>query len=120
MDIISLCPGIKGGQCLKIVQGGQCPETVRGEQCPKMLREDNVQREIMSICFRESNTNNRSRNQITREANGKGVIMTICFRGCNVREDFFSRRTIFREDKVSGSTSSLSPYFTSKKNLKSQ
>ena len=33
--------------------------------------------------------------------------MTICFRGSNVREDLFSGRKIFREDKVSGSTSSL-------------
>ena len=33
--------------------------------------------------------------------------MTICFRGSNVREDFCPGRTIFREDKVLGSTSSL-------------
>ena len=39
------------------------------------------------------------------------VIMTICFRGCNVREAFFSGRTIFREDKVSGSTSSMRRLF---------
>ena len=72
-----------------------------------MLMEDNVRREIVSILFRESNTNKRSGNSITREANGLGVIMTICFRGSNVREYFFSGSTIFREDKVSGSTSSF-------------
>ena len=33
--------------------------------------------------------------------------MTICFRGSNVRESFFSGRTIFGGVKVSGSTSSL-------------
>jgi hypothetical protein len=35
-----------------------------------MLRGDNVQRKIMSICFRESNTNTRSGNLITRGASG--------------------------------------------------
>ncbi len=76
-----------------------------------MLREDNVQREIMSVFFRESKTNNRSGSPITREANGLGVIMTICFRESNVWEDIFSGRTSFREDKVSGRTLSLSLCF---------
>ena len=38
--------------------------------------------------------------------------MTICFRGCNVREDFFSGRTIFEGVKVLGSTSSLRQIFS--------
>ena len=50
--------------------GRKMSENAQGGQCPKMLREDNVWREIMSILFRESNTNNRSGNSITREANG--------------------------------------------------
>ena len=33
---------------------------------------DNVRREVISICFRGSNTNNRSGDPITRGANGLG------------------------------------------------
>ena len=78
----------------KMVQGVQCPK-ILGRTMSENTRGDNVQREVMSICFRESNTNKRSGNSKTRGANGLGVIMTICFRGSNVREDFFSGRTIF-------------------------
>ena len=116
------CPKFfQEGQCLKKFQGGQLPKICSGRTTSKIYSgrtmSENVQGGqcsdggIMSICFRESNANNRSGDSITREANGSGVIMTICFRGCNVREDFFSGRTIFREYKVSGSTSSWSRFW---------
>ena len=50
--------------------GRTMSENGQGGQRPKMLMEDNVRREIVSILFRESNTNNRSGNSITREVNG--------------------------------------------------
>ena len=53
----------------KMVQGVQCPK-ILGRTMSENIRGDNVQREVMSICFRESNTNNRSGNSKTRGANG--------------------------------------------------
>ena len=53
----------------KMVQGVQCPN-ILGTTMSKNSKADNVRREVISICFRESNTNNRSGNSKTRGANG--------------------------------------------------
>ena len=53
----------------KMVQGVQCRK-ILGRTMSENIRGDNVQREVMSICFRESNTNKRSGNSKTRGATG--------------------------------------------------